>query len=86
MITIRHSERLDFVDMDNWKKNVKYKTNKHDTPLSQNGKNIAFEKIKDLIKKYEDCEIFDYIYSSPYDRCIQTSLEFQNYIKKNMIG
>ena len=76
---VRHSERLDWLNSDEWKKSKRYKENISDTPLTKHGKVIAERAIKDILKEYTD---FDYIYSSPFSRCIETSLVIQNEIKK----
>ena len=48
---IRHSERLDHVDRNKWKKSYRYKQNKHDTPLSKYGFKIAKKAAKKYLKK-----------------------------------
>lgn len=79
---IRHSERLDSVDMQKWKKHERYNENEYDPVLSKNGKNIATNQlVKIMNDKYKGGHI-DYIYSSPFSRCVETALQFKIYILK----
>ena len=83
MYFIRHSEKLDFIDEDKWKKSTRYHENKYDCPLSDNGIPIAEKFIKKFISilHIEKGAINKIIlYSSPLTRCIQTALVFQKYI------
>ena len=78
MYLIRHSERLDFVIPEEWEKNPRYKEHNIDPPITVNGGIIATNKIKIIIDN--DFRLVQFIYSSPADRCLQTSRIFQNYI------
>jgi broad specificity phosphatase PhoE len=92
MYFIRHSEKLDFIDEDKWKKSARHDENKYDCPLSDNGVSIAEKFIKKfistlhiekgVINKSKSVDIVDKIvlYSSPLTRCVQTTLVFQKYI------
>lgn len=79
---IRHSERLDAaIGKTKWYNMVRGKENVSDPPLSEpNGYTIAKTKIELLLNEYTGG--FDYIYTSPADRCVGTSVVFQNFIKE----
>jgi hypothetical protein len=78
MYIVRHSERLDTVNKQMFKKTNRYIENKYDPPLTVNGKKIAYDKFEQILK--EKTLKIEYIYSSPFTRCIQTSLNFQKRI------
>ncbi len=84
---IRHSERIDVSDPNKWKKSERYKENENDPFLSSNGKKIAVEQLKKLMDSKFGSDIdcinnIDFIYTSPFSRCIETSIEFRKYILK----
>lgn len=85
ILLLRHSERknqsTDNDEKSSWIKSKRFKMNQFDVPLSQNGLNISQNILDQSLKKYKG--EFSFIYSSPYTRCIQTSLQFQKYIKVN---
>jgi bisphosphoglycerate-dependent phosphoglycerate mutase len=80
---LRHAERIDQSkdqkEKDIWNKSARSKTNLYDIPLSINGIDQAYSGIGKIIPKNYKGE-FDYIYSSPLTRCIQSALQFQKYI------
>jgi hypothetical protein len=78
MYFIRHSEKLDFANEDEWLSSTRFAENMFDPPLSQNGHKIADTYIKNFLKNIDIDKIV--FYSSPLTRCIQTCLIFQNYI------
>jgi hypothetical protein len=77
MYVFSHSERLDLVDKNTWIKSDRFSKHSRDTPLTENGIKIANQKINEILTN----ENMGSIYSSPFTRCIQTSLEFQKAIK-----
>jgi hypothetical protein len=80
---IRHSERLSYVDSEKWKKHPRYKINNKDDPLTKNGKVIATTTITNMCNSGKlIAKNMEYIYSSPFSRCIETSLIFQKIIKQ----
>jgi hypothetical protein len=79
MFFIRHSIRLDHANKEEWIKHKRFKTNKNDPPITDFGKIYAFQKLSEILKNTPND--FTYIYSSPMTRCIETSIQFQNYIK-----
>lgn len=76
----RHSERLDKINLEEWKKQERYIENKNETPITSNGKDITKKAILELLQN--DNRTVGNIYSSPSERCIQTSLEIQSEIFK----
>jgi hypothetical protein len=77
---IRHSKRLDQENIDLWLNSKRKSINPYDIPLASNGGEIAKKIIEKILSDYTGD--FSYIYSSPITRCIQTSLEIQNFIQK----
>jgi broad specificity phosphatase PhoE len=77
---IRHSEKLDRVNPEEWAKHERYKDKMGDTPITENGYKIAKNAILELLDN--DKRQVENIYSSPAERCIQTALEFQKQIYK----
>lgn len=78
---VRHAEKLDFSNKDKWEKSKRHKENDNDEPLSIDG-------IKSVIPEMDRyshvTNKISYIYSSPFTRCIQTSLEMQKWISKKL--
>ncbi len=79
---LRHAERID-QSKDNkekeaWINSQRYKTNPYDIPLSLFGITQAYGNIGKILKNFSGD--FDYIYTSPMTRCIQSALQFQKYI------
>lgn len=80
---IRHSARLDYEDMKKWEKMERFKENESDPPLSKDGEKIALQQIEKIMNdKYDTDEDIDFIYSSPFARCIETAIIFRKYILK----
>lgn len=63
LIFIRHGEKLYY--------NGRSETLKHDSPLTENGKEEATRFGKELIEKYGNPS---YVFSSPYLRCRETAI------------
>ncbi len=83
MITlIRHSERLDSVDYEKWKRSKRYKENILDTPITSNGKKIAKKSYNKLFDS--GYQKVDYLYCSPLTRCVETCLVIKKEIKKKL--
>lgn len=82
-LALRHSEKQnqsnDIKEKNSWKTSKRFKINSLDVPLSLNGFDMAQNSIKKILQEHD--ENFGYIYTSPWTRCIQTSIEFQKYIK-----
>lgn len=80
---LRHAERVDQTknkeEKEFWNKSSRCKTNLYDIPLSINGIEQAYNEIGKILPKNYKGE-FDYIYCSPYTRCVQSALQFQKYI------
>lgn len=83
---LRHAERIDMSknqkEKEIWDKSLRYRTNFYDVPLSINGIIQAYNGIAKIIPKNFNGEI-EFIYCSPFTRCIQTALQFQKYIYDN---
>jgi len=71
---IRHSERLKDLEEAKWKLSKRYIENKYDDPITNNGKKIAKLCANNLVKNDPNIDQFEFIYSSPMTRCIQTSI------------
>jgi broad specificity phosphatase PhoE len=78
MYFIRHSERADLANNEEWKKSIRIKQNIMDPPITENGKIIAKNKIAKIDNEIQE---YEYIYTSPMTRCLETSIEFQKYIR-----
>ena len=80
---IRHSERLSQIDREKWEKTARYKINNKDDSITKNGTVLATTTMINMCEsgKITDKNI-EYIYTSPFSRCIETSLIFQKVIKK----
>ena len=74
---VRHGERIDKVDK-NWKRENKNKC--HDPPLTKTGKWQA--KLSGRNIRRRETNKIKYIYTSPFTRCIETSLEMLKEIRK----
>lgn len=79
---LRHAERIDqskdIKEKEAWNKSIRCKNNLYDIPLSLFGVNQAYLNIGKVLKGYKGD--FDYIYTSPLTRCVQSALQFQKYI------
>jgi hypothetical protein len=65
---VRHGDRFDSNNYEEWQNSPRFKENSHDTPLS----GLGFAEI--LILKGHIPDV-DYIYTSPMTRCVQTFLD-----------
>lgn len=79
---IRHLHRMDRDEPDNWKKQPRYNQNFLDSPLTQFGKLAAQKAGKEIIKNTPNINNVKYVYTSPFTRCIETSLEIAKEITK----
>ncbi len=79
---IRHSERLSQIDREKWEKSARYKINNKDDSITKNGKVIASTTMINMCESGKITENIEYIYTSPFSRCIETSLIFQKVIKQ----
>ena len=79
---LRHAERIDQSnhkkEKQNWINSLRYKTNPYDIPLSLFGVSQAYINFGKILKNYSGG--FNYIYTSPMTRCVQSALQFQKYI------
>lgn len=73
---IRHSERLDYYDENTWKRSDRYKDNKKDPPITKRGVIIAKDATLKILNDMcvGKIHLYKYIYSSPFSRCIDTSI------------
>lgn len=97
-ILARHQERMDYPDQSNyskqtweqirnkWFQSERFFLNQQDTPLTDRGLEFAQKKAKifyNYIKKNNiPCPIL--LYSSPFQRCIQTTGEIQKFLQKKL--
>jgi broad specificity phosphatase PhoE len=70
---VRHGDRLDSNNYEEWQNSPRFKENSHDTPLSELGFSEIL-KLKGYIPEV------DYIYTSPMTRCVQTALQLQTFL------
>lgn len=80
---LRHSHKLSYFP-EKWEKHPRYKENPFDEPLTQFGLSLAEKTGIMLAKKskaLKDNKI-QYIYCSPFTRCIQTAIQVIKAVKK----
>lgn len=77
---IRHSERLDFFDQDVWVRTERFRSNPKDPPITRRGVTIALDATIKVINNITDISEYQYIYSSPFSRCIDTAIIIANTI------
>ena len=91
MICIRHSERIDRTEGDKiwFEMAKKYNMFKYDPMITENGKKLVHEVIEKIYKTPKSNKKIkinidvDNIATSPFTRCIETSIEIQNnFIKR----
>ncbi|AYV85486.1 MAG: histidine phosphatase superfamily branch 1 [Satyrvirus sp.] len=77
-VYIRHGERPSQQKnqeiKDKWKESKRFKQNHLDEPLTEKGLEESYKTGVNLLK-HINIDNFDYIYSSPWTRCIQTSIQ-----------
>ncbi len=79
---IRHSERLSQIDRKKWEESARFKINNKDDSITKNGKVLATTTMINMCESGKITEKnIEYIYTSPFSRCIETSLIFQKVIK-----
>lgn len=71
---IRHLHRMDRDEPHNWKEHPRLNHNFLDTPLTNFGKMAAEKAGEEIIKNVPNVKKIKYIYTSPFTRCIETSL------------
>jgi hypothetical protein len=79
---IRHSKRLAHINVKKWMKTERYNENPYDDPLTKDGYTLAKKAALAFIKQEKNLKKYKYIYSSPFTRCIETSLIFSKTIYK----
>ncbi len=79
---IRHLHRMDRDEPDKWRRNPRMLQNFLDTPLTDFGKDAASKAGLEIVYNTPDIDLIEYIYSSPFTRCIETSIEIAKTIKK----
>ena len=70
---VRHGDRLDTNNYEEWQNSPRYKENSHDTPLSELG-------FAEILKHKGHIPEVDFIYTSPMTRCVQTALQLQSFL------
>jgi broad specificity phosphatase PhoE len=71
---VRHGDRLDTNNYEEWQNSPRYKENSHDTPLSELG-------FAEILKHKSHIPEVDYICTSPMTRCVQTALQLQSFLR-----
>lgn len=79
---IRHLHRMDRDEPDKWRQNPRMLQNFLDTPLTSFGKIAASKAGLEIIQNTPDINLIEYIYSSPFTRCIETSIEIAKQINQ----
>ncbi len=76
LIYIRHGHRISYSDnkqeRENYKKTTRHKENPFDEPLTEKGRKEIKQTVIKLLDKI-DINKYNYIYSSPMSRCLDTS-------------
>jgi broad specificity phosphatase PhoE len=70
---VRHGDRFDSNNYEEWQNLPRFKENSHDTPLSELG-------FAEILKLKGHIPEVDYIYTSPMTRCVQTALQLQTFL------
>ncbi len=79
---IRHLHRMDRDEPDHWRRNPRMLQNFLDTPLTNFGKDAAAKAGLEIVQNTPDIDLIEFIYSSPFTRCIETSIEIAKIINK----
>jgi broad specificity phosphatase PhoE len=79
---IRHLHRMNLDEPTKWKEHPRYNQNFLDSPLTNFGKRAAARSAKEIIQTSPNIKKIKYIYTSPFTRCIETSLEIAKEIGK----
>jgi broad specificity phosphatase PhoE len=79
---IRHLHRMNLDEPNKWKEHPRYNQNFLDSPLTEFGKKAAARSAKEIIQNSPNIKKIKYIYTSPFTRCIETSLEIAKEIGK----
>jgi broad specificity phosphatase PhoE len=82
---LRHSHKLSYLP-EKWGKHPRYKENPFDDPLTPCGLSLAEKTGVKLVRKskaLKDNKI-QYIYCSPFTRCIQTAIQLIKAVKKEL--
>jgi broad specificity phosphatase PhoE len=80
---IRHLHRLDRDEPDSWKKHPRYNQNFLDTPLTEFGRKAGQKAGQEIVDSTPNPRKILYVYTSPFTRCIETSLEIAKSISNN---
>lgn len=80
---VRHSERIDYAFPNCWKKTLRYSQNRRDPYITNAGIDIAKKAAIKILKSiYKDkLKIPDYIYCSPFTRCVETAIVISTLIE-----
>ncbi len=85
LVYVRHGHRISYSQnkkiKENYRKTTRHKENPFDEPLTQKGKEEIKQTVIKLLEKI-DINKYDYIYSSPMTRCLDTSQIISNEIYK----
>lgn len=81
LIYIRHGHRLTMLPDNDWEKHPRYVENSRDDPLSNKGMMESFETGVKLTKLI-NINKYEYIYCSPFQRCINTAIQVMKGIMK----
>jgi len=78
---IRHSERIDYADESFWKQTRRYTENSNDPTITKRGIKLASDATKKILNNMNgSLNKYSYIYSSPFARCIDTSIIIATYL------
>ena len=80
---IRHLHRMDRDEPTNWRKQNRYNENILDTPLTEFGHQAARKAGLEIVNTTPNPKKILYVYTSPFTRCIQTSLEIAKTISEH---
>lgn len=69
---VRHSERIDYACPKYWKGTLRCRQNHRDPYITINGFSIAKKAALTLLRSLD--KIPDFIYSSPFTRCVETAI------------
>lgn len=81
LVYIRHGHRITMLPDNDWESHPRYLENSRDDPLSDKG---IMESFKTGVKlaKLINVNIYQFIYCSPFQRCINTAIQVANGILK----
>ena len=71
---VRHSERIDYANERFWKQCARHRENSKDPPITRRGIKLASDATKKIVEDMRDMSKYSCIYTSPFSRCIDTSI------------